>query len=78
MKKLHLTFLNSEGKKHKMIPRIANENLSAQTVRQVMEEISGLPLFVKKMSHSLRHLLVQNMSKPLKQSFLLKKFKTDE
>ncbi|WP_308618609.1 DUF2922 domain-containing protein [uncultured Enterococcus sp.] len=48
MKKLHLTFLNSEGKKHKMIPRIANENLSAQTVRQVMEEISGLPLFVKK------------------------------
>ena len=47
MKKLHLTFVNSEGKKHKMIPRVADENLSGQTVRQVMADISGLPLFVK-------------------------------
>ncbi|BCA85017.1 hypothetical protein EsVE80_05400 [Enterococcus saigonensis] len=48
MKKLHLTFLNSEGKKHKIIPRIANENLGVTEVQQVMEEISGLSLFVKK------------------------------
>lgn len=47
MKKLHLTFFNSEGKKHKMIPRIANENLDATKIQQVMEEISGAALFVK-------------------------------
>lgn len=47
MKKLHLTFVNSEGKKHKMIPRVADENLSGQTVLKVMTEVSGLPLFVK-------------------------------
>ncbi len=29
MKKLHLTFLNKEGKKHKLIPKIASTELTA-------------------------------------------------
>ena len=32
MKKLHLTFLNQEGKKHKLIPKIASTELTAAEV----------------------------------------------
>ncbi|WP_122645507.1 DUF2922 domain-containing protein [Enterococcus mediterraneensis] len=47
MKKLHMTFLNEEGKKHKLIPRFADENLSAIQVQTAMNELTQLPLFEK-------------------------------
>lgn len=45
MKKLHLTFLNSEGKKHKLIPKMAAEDLTAEQVRDAMDQLVALDIF---------------------------------
>ncbi|KAF1302984.1 MULTISPECIES: DUF2922 domain-containing protein [Enterococcus] len=47
MKKLYLTFANAEGKKHNLIPKLADENLTGEQVRQAMEDITELSLFEK-------------------------------
>lgn len=47
MKKLHLTFFNGEGKKHKLIPKVAAENLSGEQVRSAMDQLSALQIFEK-------------------------------
>ena len=47
MKKLHLTFLNSEGKKHSLVPAVAAEDLDVETVRGAMEKMTALQLFSK-------------------------------
>lgn len=47
MKKLYLTFLNEEGKKHNLIPKVAAEDLTEEEVRQAMEQIRGLDIFDK-------------------------------
>ena len=47
MKKLHLTFLNQEGKKHKLIPKIASTELAAEEVEAAMNELATLDLFEK-------------------------------
>lgn len=47
MKKLKLTFLNSEGKKHTLTPTVAREDLDEETVRAAMEAIASLDLFAK-------------------------------
>ncbi|MGI6156571.1 MAG: DUF2922 domain-containing protein [Enterococcus sp.] len=47
MKKLHLTFLNEEGKKHKLIPKTAATNLSAEQVEAAMNQFTNLDLFEK-------------------------------
>ncbi len=47
MKKLRMTFLNGEGKKHSLDPIIAATNLEAPTVRTAMEGLRDLALFEK-------------------------------
>lgn len=47
MKKLHLTFLNEEGKKHKLIPKVAALDLSAEQVEAAMNQLTTLDLFEK-------------------------------
>lgn len=47
MKKLHLTFLNQEGKKHKLIPKIASSQLTAVEVEAAMNQLTNLDLFEK-------------------------------
>ena len=47
MKKLHLTFLNQEGKKHKLIPKIASTELTAEEVEAAMNELATLDVFEK-------------------------------
>ncbi|HRL52409.1 MAG TPA: DUF2922 family protein [Enterococcus aquimarinus] len=52
MKKLHLTFLNQEGKKHKLIPKIASTELTAEEVEAAIDsakyvETIETPLFNK-------------------------------
>lgn len=47
MKKLHLTFLNEEGKKHKLIPKIASTELTAEEVEAAMNQLTTLNLFEK-------------------------------
>lgn len=45
MKKLHLYFLDSTGKKQRLTPKVAAENLTAEEVRSNMEELVALQLF---------------------------------
>lgn len=47
MKKLHLTFLNSEGKKHKLIPKVASTALTGEAVESAMNQLATLNLFEK-------------------------------
>ncbi|HIX70422.1 DUF2922 domain-containing protein [Enterococcus diestrammenae] len=47
MKKLRMTFLNSEGKKHNLDPILAATNLTEPTVRTAMEGLRDLELFEK-------------------------------
>lgn len=47
MKKLHLTFLNQEGKKHKLVPKIASSELTAEAVEAAMNQLTALDLFEK-------------------------------
>ena len=47
MKKLHLTFLNAEGKKHKLIPKVASTELSGEAVEASMNQFAELNLFEK-------------------------------
>lgn len=48
MKSLNLTFKGSLGKKHILKLTYANDNLSPETVRKAMEQISQTHLFFKK------------------------------
>lgn len=47
MKRLHLTFMNSEAKKHKLVPKVADENLTKEQVQQAMQDITALNMFEK-------------------------------
>ncbi|MGM0123428.1 hypothetical protein IGI37_000794 [Enterococcus sp. AZ194] len=47
MKVLHLTFKNSEGKKHTFIPSLAKEDWTADEVRTKMEALKALHIFKK-------------------------------
>jgi hypothetical protein len=47
MKKLHLTFTNSEGKAHKLIPTVAAEDLTEAQVKAAMQQFTELNLFEK-------------------------------
>ncbi|MDH6365640.1 hypothetical protein M2139_002647 [Enterococcus sp. PF1-24] len=47
MKQLKLSFLDSEGKKHQLVPKIAADNLSAAVVREKMTALSQLEIFKK-------------------------------
>lgn len=47
MKKLHLTFLNQEGKKHKLIPKMASAELTAEQVEVAMTQLTTIDLFEK-------------------------------
>lgn len=47
MKKLHLTFLNSEGKSHSLIPTTASQDLTADEVRAAMDQLCTLNIFDK-------------------------------
>lgn len=47
MKKLYLTFLNEEGKKHNLIPKVAAEDLTEGEVREAMEQLRDLGIFDK-------------------------------
>lgn len=44
MKKLHTIFLNSEGKKHTLQPKVFDENLTADQVRGAMEKLIALDI----------------------------------
>ena len=48
MKKLTMTFLNEDGKKTNLRPKVADQNLSGETVKGVMDEITELDIFSKK------------------------------
>lgn len=48
MKTLNLTFKGSLGKKHLLKLSYASENLSAETVRQAMDQLSTLNAFTNK------------------------------
>lgn len=47
MKKLNLTFLNSEGNKHTFTPAIAAVDLTPEAVQAQMEAMCGLDIFQK-------------------------------
>lgn len=47
MKKLYLTFLNEEGRKHNLIPAVAAEDLTEVEVREAMEQLRDLDIFYK-------------------------------
>ena len=47
MKKLRMTFLDGEGKRRNLEPRIAAENLSAEVVRDSMNLLRDLEMFEK-------------------------------
>lgn len=47
MKTLNLTFKGSLGKKHLLKLSYASENLSADTVRQAMNQIAAAHMFIK-------------------------------
>lgn len=47
MKKLHLTFSNAKGRKHKLIPKHSAEDLDAETVKLAMQEIVDAGIFEK-------------------------------
>ncbi|MDT2757686.1 DUF2922 domain-containing protein [Enterococcus asini] len=47
MKKLRMTFLDGEGKRRNLEPRIAAENLSATVVRDSMSLLRDLEIFEK-------------------------------
>lgn len=47
MKKLTMTFLNEEGKNSMLRPTVASDNLSAVEVKEVMDGIAELDIFVK-------------------------------
>lgn len=47
MKKLHFTFTNALNKTHRYTPKLAREDLTAEEVRQVMDEIVALGIFEK-------------------------------
>lgn len=47
MKKLHLTFVDEAGKKHKLVPKVADENLTKEQVQQAMQDITALNMFEK-------------------------------
>lgn len=49
MKSLNLTFKGSLGKKHILKLTYANDNLSPETVRKAMEQISQTHLFFKEL-----------------------------
>jgi len=52
MKKLHTIFLNSEGKKHTLQPKVFDEAISAEQVRQGMASIARWG-FLKAMTFSI-------------------------
>lgn len=45
MKNLHTIFLNSEGKKHTLQPKVFDEAISAEQVRQGMASIAAVGIF---------------------------------
>lgn len=47
MRKLNLTFLNSEGKKHTFSPALAAQDLTAETVQTQMAAMTDLAIFQK-------------------------------
>lgn len=47
MKKLTMTFLNEAGKKTQLRPTVADQNLEAGSVKEVMDGITQLDLFEK-------------------------------
>lgn len=47
MKKLTMTFLNEAGKKTQLRPTVADQNLEAESVKEVMDGITQLDLFEK-------------------------------
>lgn len=47
MKKLRMTFLDSEGKRRNLEPRLAADNLPELTVRDFMNVLRDLNLFEK-------------------------------
>lgn len=47
MKKLRMTFLDSEGKRRNLEPRLAADNLPEHTVRDCMNVLRDLNLFEK-------------------------------
>lgn len=48
MKTLNLTFKGSRGKKHLLKLSYASENLTAETVRQAMSQLSSVNAFTNK------------------------------
>ena len=48
MKTLNLTFKSNRGKKHLLKLSYASENLSAETVRQAMDQLSTINAFTNK------------------------------
>ncbi|MGX4686664.1 DUF2922 domain-containing protein [Vagococcus sp. JNUCC 83] len=48
MKKLNLTFLNEDNKKATLVPKVANQNLSKDEVKDAMTAISALEIFEAK------------------------------
>lgn len=51
MKTLNMIFLNEEEKKVTLKPKVARDNLSAEEVKQVMDDICSLGLFEKNGIH---------------------------
>lgn len=47
MKKLHMSFKNSEDKKHTLRPTFAAEDLTSEEVKAAMDQICELSLFTK-------------------------------
>lgn len=47
MKKLIMTFKNEAGNNTQLKPRVAKENLGAEEVREVMDNITELDIFEK-------------------------------
>ena len=47
MKKLQLTFLDGEAKKHHWVATIAQDDLTAAQVREAMEQMAMLNIFEK-------------------------------
>ncbi|MGY3765887.1 DUF2922 domain-containing protein [Vagococcus vulneris] len=47
MKKLTMTFKTSSGKQASIKPTIAKEDLTAETVKKAMDDISALNIFAK-------------------------------
>lgn len=73
MLSLSATFEKSNGRKHTWRMKHANPNKTAKEIKTSLEKLTTLDIFEKDGVIFLRRLLLQNLSKQLRQRFSIKK-----